>query len=557
MRNQQNKAMGIISYAQNFEDVILWRALKHVARGFYIDVGAQDPVVDSVSLAFYEKGWRGVHVEPTAAYAEKLRQARPDETVIQAAIGTSAQSIAFWEFPDTGLSTGIRSIATKHERDNRKAVGVEVPCMRLSDLLFDYRDRDIHWLKIDVEGMERAVIQSWRPATARPWIVVVESTKPNSPEPAFSDWEPLLIKLGYDFVYFDGLNRFYASREHPELKKHFGPGPNVFDEFALSGTANAPFYARIAAEAGSLREQAAHLSNRVDELHSQVAMQTETFAKPVAVWDGANALLHDELAERNKHIEDLIAWAKSLEADLLARNTALATSDAWAKTLEADLLARTEALAARDAELARTREPLTASDARAKSFEADVLARNEALAARNAELARTREALTARYAWAKSLVADVLARTEALAAVYGSKSFRITAPLRNASRAARWFMRGSIPWLTLRPGSRPRRVTRRLRMMLFPTDRSRTEISDPVQDTPDDNIPALASPTNISSSARSVYAELKAAIALHEGAADAHRHRHAGGAISWFAGQRHWPVHRVALPGRGTQPRRP
>ena len=50
----------MISYAQNFEDVMLWRALKHVERGFYIDIGAQDPVVDSVSLAFYEQGWRGV-----------------------------------------------------------------------------------------------------------------------------------------------------------------------------------------------------------------------------------------------------------------------------------------------------------------------------------------------------------------------------------------------------------------------------------------------------------------------------------------------------------------
>ncbi len=35
-----------ISHAQNFEDVILWRALKHVQNGFYIDVGAQDPVIE-------------------------------------------------------------------------------------------------------------------------------------------------------------------------------------------------------------------------------------------------------------------------------------------------------------------------------------------------------------------------------------------------------------------------------------------------------------------------------------------------------------------------------
>ena len=79
--------MSFVSYAQNFEDVMLWRALKHIKNGFYIDIGAQDPIVDSVSFAFYENGWRGVHVEPTAQYSSKLRQARPDEIVEQVAIG--------------------------------------------------------------------------------------------------------------------------------------------------------------------------------------------------------------------------------------------------------------------------------------------------------------------------------------------------------------------------------------------------------------------------------------------------------------------------------------
>jgi hypothetical protein len=32
--------MPFISYAQNYEDVILWRALRHVEKGFYVDVGA-------------------------------------------------------------------------------------------------------------------------------------------------------------------------------------------------------------------------------------------------------------------------------------------------------------------------------------------------------------------------------------------------------------------------------------------------------------------------------------------------------------------------------------
>ena len=56
--------MTFISYAQNFEDVILWRAFKNLQNGFYVDVGANDPINDSVTQAFYEKGWRGINIEP-------------------------------------------------------------------------------------------------------------------------------------------------------------------------------------------------------------------------------------------------------------------------------------------------------------------------------------------------------------------------------------------------------------------------------------------------------------------------------------------------------------
>ena len=103
-----------ISYAQNFEDVMLWRALRHVEGGRYIDIGAQDPNIDSVSLAFYKLGWRGVHVEPIPVYAEALRLSRPDETVIEAAVNNRQGAIEFFEVPNTGLSTGDPGIAAGH-----------------------------------------------------------------------------------------------------------------------------------------------------------------------------------------------------------------------------------------------------------------------------------------------------------------------------------------------------------------------------------------------------------------------------------------------------------
>ncbi len=229
--------MSITSYAQNFEDVMLWRAFKSIKNGFYIDIGAQDPVIDSVSLTFYEHGWRGVHVEPTQRYADSLRKARPDEVVEQLVIGDSVESsLIFFQFPDTGLSTANYSVATSHKKAGYEFIQIEVPVITLDRLLERHGGREIHWLKIDVEGHETSVIQSWRFSVVRPWILVIESTIPLTQVQNHSYWEPMVIKKGYSFAYFDGLNRFYVHDAHSELLVAFSAPPNVFDDFVLSST---------------------------------------------------------------------------------------------------------------------------------------------------------------------------------------------------------------------------------------------------------------------------------------------------------------------------------
>lgn len=219
------------SYSQNLEDVILWRALGHVEKGFYIDIGAQHPRTDSVSRGFYEKGWRGVHVEPFRFYADLLREDRPDEEVREVLVGASEDVHTFFVVPDTGLSTADESVALENAKKGFRFERREVPAIRLASLLDAFREKDIHWLKIDVEGFESAVVEGWIPSEVRPWIVVIESTKPLTREPSHQEWEPVLIELGYTFVYFDGLNRFYVSDKQAALQDAFGLPPNVFDNY--------------------------------------------------------------------------------------------------------------------------------------------------------------------------------------------------------------------------------------------------------------------------------------------------------------------------------------
>src|SRR6516164_11044063 len=99
----------IISYAQTREDVLLWRALHSIKRGFYIDVGAHDPTALSVTRAFYDRGWRGINVEPNPLYAERLRKERPRDLTLEVALGHSPGTATFYEFGDTGRSTLVKA----------------------------------------------------------------------------------------------------------------------------------------------------------------------------------------------------------------------------------------------------------------------------------------------------------------------------------------------------------------------------------------------------------------------------------------------------------------
>lgn len=224
-------ATGITSHAQNFEDVMLWRALNQVSHGNYIDIGAWDPTIDSVSLAFYNKQWRGVHVEPSASYAQKLRQERQGDIVIEALVSDKHGILPFREIADSGLSTCVSAVADAMHEQGFSSSLIKKPSLTLDDVIAASSFTEIHWMKIDVEGMEEQVLKGWRSQGPLPWIIVVESTVPRSQVETYSLWEHYLTSRGYEFAYFDGLSRFYVSPVHLHLKPILCVPPNTFDAF--------------------------------------------------------------------------------------------------------------------------------------------------------------------------------------------------------------------------------------------------------------------------------------------------------------------------------------
>ena len=210
---------------------MLWRALRDVEHGFYVDVGAADPQEYSVTNAFYERGWSGINIEPVDEYFRKLTKARPRDTNINAAVGQEAGLRILHAFAGTGLSTLDPEIAARQQAAGYQACETVVPVLTLKAILKDCAPSTIHFLKIDVEGAEVEVLKGLDLNLVRPWVIVIEATAPSSQVITRENWEYLIIDHGYEFAYFDGINCFYVADEIANLKERLSVPPNVFDGF--------------------------------------------------------------------------------------------------------------------------------------------------------------------------------------------------------------------------------------------------------------------------------------------------------------------------------------
>lgn len=149
--------MTFIPYAQNFEDAILWRTLQHIEKGFYVDVGANDPNLGSGTFASYKKNWNGINIE---------------------------------------RSGDVLSLNTIFE---------------------EFVRGPIHFLRIDAKGNHKAVLDGLNLRQWRPWIILIKSNPSNSTEESQPAWEQRILEHGYQFTYYDELNRFYVANEHKNL----------------------------------------------------------------------------------------------------------------------------------------------------------------------------------------------------------------------------------------------------------------------------------------------------------------------------------------------------
>ena len=312
----------MISYAQNFEDVMAARLFPPEYRGFYVDIGAADPTFLSVTKHFYDSGWNGINVEPLGQAHQKLVEARPRDINLNLVVGRESGPGSFFEILDyQENSTTDEAVMQLLREEGHTVRSHNIEMLSLLDLCERYvGSRPIDFMKIDVEGGELSVIEGADWTKYRPVLLIIEAVVVNSREENWAVWEPAVRKAGYEKVHFDGLNNFYLRKESRDLKEKFRLPPNLFDGFeVLRPDQHAAQLADSQAYHAALIED---LSAKLNATETQGAQQQAKLKAALAAAEGLRAGLEQEHA---KHV----GAGAELAADLRQQLYQARADSAW------------------------------------------------------------------------------------------------------------------------------------------------------------------------------------------------------------------------------------
>ncbi|MNJ97614.1 hypothetical protein D3C87_153660 [compost metagenome] len=187
-----------LSYSRGGEDILIEEILGFKNKGFYVDVGAFDPVRFSNTYKFYLQGWSGINIDASNHAIKKLNKIRSKDINLHCAVGELNKSVEFFELSDPSMNTTVSSFKETAELEGILTKSITTIQQYRLDTIFakHLQGKTIDFMSVDVEGADLAVLKSNDWNLYRPKIILVET---NSSINDIKDDEivSFMHKLGY------------------------------------------------------------------------------------------------------------------------------------------------------------------------------------------------------------------------------------------------------------------------------------------------------------------------------------------------------------------------
>jgi FkbM family methyltransferase len=173
--------------------------------GYFVEVGANDPVIDSKTWNLEQIGWTGLLIEPQPQLAQRLKAVR------KAAVGCFACGARFrhqttMTLHIAGEHGGHSSLNPNHFVAGSQVIStIDVPVVTLDSALRHHNSpRPIDFLAIDTEGFDLEVLDGVELAYWQPRLILIEDIVLNL------NTHRYLRSQGYRWIGRSGLNGWYV-----------------------------------------------------------------------------------------------------------------------------------------------------------------------------------------------------------------------------------------------------------------------------------------------------------------------------------------------------------
>lgn len=217
----KNRHAGTTSYSQCGEDLII----KHILYEYlamrnpsYLDIGAHHPTYLSNTYLFYERGSKGVCVEPDPLLFAQIENERKRDICLNVGVGFSEATVAdFYIMSCRTLNTFSREEAERYQSygTHRIQEVVKLPLLSVNSILEKYFSSGPDFVSLDVEGMDFEILKSFDFSRYRPPVFCVEtlSYAEDQSEQKIEEIMQLMKSKGY-FSYADTyINTIFVDRE--------------------------------------------------------------------------------------------------------------------------------------------------------------------------------------------------------------------------------------------------------------------------------------------------------------------------------------------------------
>lgn len=173
----------------------------------YMDIGAYHPFTFSNTALLYEKGARGVCIEPDPCLFEEIKKHRKQDVCLNIGVGTGTNEFAeFYVMSSRTLNTFSKEEAERYQSFGNQTIQevIKVPVFPVNQVIKEHLGKSPNFISLDVEGLDLDILKSFDFNAYRPEVFCIETLTytEDSSERKISEIIEFMVSKNY-FLYAD------------------------------------------------------------------------------------------------------------------------------------------------------------------------------------------------------------------------------------------------------------------------------------------------------------------------------------------------------------------